>query len=205
MTKNVMSPSETPITAGQIGKIQELLGAGLRKSRFQQDPIQEIIEYQGDKLVADLVAVVRKYVDMVGDSIVRHVKVDRSRSPDEVLKATRRRGYYVDRDVVATMPGSGLGIEEADVHFFWVWHVIDDNDLEEEYRRRGLKPADPYLLAAVNEADLSFAYKHRNATHWKDADGKWCFIKFTEDQELVGGRTPYYSYVECWFAGIPRK
>ena len=62
MTK-VMTPSVDTITAGQIGKIQELLGAGLRKSGLLSEPTQNVIEQQGDSLVADLVAVVRKRVE----------------------------------------------------------------------------------------------------------------------------------------------
>jgi hypothetical protein len=62
MTK-VVTPSEGTITAGQIGKIQELLGAGLRKSGLLSEPIQNVIEQQGDSLVADLVAVVRRRVE----------------------------------------------------------------------------------------------------------------------------------------------
>ena len=34
---------------------------------------------------------------------------------------------------------------------------ISDADLDAEYEKRGLKPADPYSLVAVNEADPAFA------------------------------------------------
>ena len=52
---NTITPSETEITQGQIGKICDLLTAGLRKSRLLSDPVQEVIENQGDSLVEELV------------------------------------------------------------------------------------------------------------------------------------------------------
>ena len=51
-------------------------------------------------------------------------------------------------------------------------------DLEKEYALRGLIPADPYSLAAVNEADPAFADKYPNGTQWKDASGNYCCAFF---------------------------
>ena len=55
---------------------------------------------------------------------------------------------------------------------------ISDDDLEKEFELRGLKPADPISVAAVNEADPAFADEKPHGTHWKDAKGKWCYAAF---------------------------
>lgn len=197
-----VTPSETAITVGQIGKIQELLGAALRKSELQSEPTQLVLETQGDSLVAELISVVRKRVDAAGNRIVRRIKVDRTRTPEQMLKATGRK-QYVDHDVVAAMP-KGEG-SEAEVFFFNLGRFISDADLEKEYALRGLKPADPYTLGAVNEADPSFTDTHYNATHWKNADGKWCYTAFNRWHGVRYVFVHEYGYGWrdfWWFAGV---
>ncbi len=84
--------------------------------------------------------------------------------------------------------------------------VITDEALEKEYVFVGLVPADPYSLASVNEADAEFADEHPNATHWKDAAGKWCFVTFYQWHD--GERFVYvyrddYDLNDDWlFAGF---
>ena len=177
--KNIMTPSE--ITSGEIGKIQELLGAALRKSGLQNEPTQQVLKskVQSGQMIAELVGVVRKYVEAVSAFIIRLVTVNRERTPQEALDATGRK-QYTDRKVVDVMPhGEGT---EKEVIFFkprleaFTDGYITDEALEKEFEFVGLTPADPYSLLAVNEADPSFADEHPNATHWKDADGKWCFV-----------------------------
>ncbi len=139
-----MTPSG--ITAGQIGKIQELLGAGLRKSWLLSEPVKQVIETQGEVLVFELVAVVRKRVEAVSSLIIRRVKVDLTRTPEQMLKATGCH-QYTDADVVEAMPKGEGG--EGDVFFFkprpeaydqngW----ISDDNLEKEFELHGLKPCD---------------------------------------------------------------
>lgn len=202
----VMTPSDTTITAGQIGKFQELLGARLRKSGLQSEPVQQVLASQGDAIADEMVAAIRKRVEAMSSIIVRYVKVDRSRTPQAVLKATGRRLYTTD-SVVATMP-RGTG-DEAEVHFFKLdlserggW--ISDADLDKEYELRGLNPADPYSQAAVNEANPAFADDHPNGTHWRDADSKWCFATFSQWDGGRGvgvGRARAWR-VNWWFAGV---
>ena len=175
MTK-VVTPST--ITAGQIGKIQELLGARLRKSELPSELIQQLLASQGAVLVNDMFAILRKRVEAISNMIVRRVRPNRSRAGAEALKATGRKLYVTD-SVVKSMPrGDGA---KVDVMFFKLdlkggW--INDANLDKEYELRGLKPSDPYSLAAVNEDDPAFADEHPNCTHWKDANGKWCYIAF---------------------------
>ncbi len=164
-----------PVTEGQIGKLNQNITARLnkKKSELPSDVFQQVL---GDEtLIDDIYAAIRKRVDAISACIIRTVKVDRKRTPKEVLKATGRNQYVTD-NVVAKMP-KGEG-DEVDVVFFKLGRYISDNDLEKEYELRGLIPADPYSVAAVNEADPAFADERPNGTHWKDKDGNWCFAAF---------------------------
>lgn len=171
-----MSPSKE-LTTEQIGKFQELLAAGLRKAGIQSEPAQQAIEKQGKAIAAEFLAVVRRFVDAMRDFITRLVTVNRSRGPRAALEATGRT-IYADDDVVEAMP-RGEGAEgETKLVFFKVGKSIKDDPLEDEFELRGLRPATPYELAAANEDDPAFADNNPNATHWKDASGKWCYAAF---------------------------
>lgn len=198
----VVSPSIESITKGQIGKFYDVLADALGKSGLPKDPTQQVLEEQGKALASEFVAAVRKRVEAMSSIITRRVSVDRSRDPQAVLDATGRK-QYTDGKVVKAMPcGEG---DEVDVHFFKLGRWISDADLDKEYDLRGLKPADPYSLAAVNEADPAFADDHPNGTHWKDAAGKWCFASFYRwgDERDVGvcrDDGGWFGY--WWFAGL---
>lgn len=201
-----MTPSEIAvITAGQIAKINENLAAALRKSGFPKDSVQQILETQGDTIVGEMVVVLRKRVEAISGIIVRRVAVNRVRTPQEAIGATGRNQYVTD-SVVGTMPrGDG---EEAEVHFFNLGRYVNDLELDKEYELRGLKPADPYSLAAVNEDDSAFADEHPNGTHWKDANGKWCYAAFSrwrDERRVLVAHVRRYDrdwYDDWWFAGL---
>lgn len=135
------------------------------------------------------------------NQIIRHAIVNRTRTPQGALDATGRK-QYTDTDVVAEMPqGDG---DETDVVFFKLGRYISDDDLEKEYEMRGLMPADPYALSAVNEADPAFADEHPNCTHWKDKDGKWCYAAFdrwVDDRNVHVDRLGHGWDDRWWFAG----
>lgn len=201
----VMTPSA--ITAGQIGKLQELLGARLRKSGLQSEPVQRVLANQGDAIADEMVAAVRRRVEAISSMIVRRVRVDRARTPQEALDATRRV-QYTNPKVVEAMP-RGVG-EEVDVCFFkpdpyahtngW----ISEEKLAQQFEMRGLNP-DPIAQCAVNEADPAFATERPNATQWKDADGNWCYCAFGlwGDERGVGvDRDDGVWRDGWWFAGV---
>src|SRR3989338_8510536 len=197
----VVTPSKT-ITKGQAGKFVDVFIDALVKSWLPSEPTQQVLEEQGAALAAELVAVVRKYVEIVNSIIVRRVPVNILRTAEQALDATGRK-QYTDSDVVAAMPKGAGG--EVEVHFFKLDRYISDNDLEDEYASRGLKPADPCSLAAVNEANPAFADEHPNGTHWKDAKGKWCFASFNrwdDERELCVDRNDGGWFDSWWFAGV---
>lgn len=111
----------------------------------------------------------------INSMIVRRVKVNRSRSPAEMLNATNRK-QYLDRNVVKDIPKGKE--DEPEIFFFKLGYEINDDNLEKEYSLRGLKPADVYSLGAVNEADRAFSDDYPNGTHWKGIDGNWCYAAF---------------------------
>lgn len=176
-----MNPSE--MTHAQMGKISDLLTAGLRKAGLQSEPTQVVIETQGASLTDELVEVIRKHVEGQSNLIVRRVKVNRNRTPKQVLDATCQI-KYVNDSVVDAMPHGEC--DEVEVVFFKPNKSaydkngnISDDDLEKQFKLHGLKPADPYSVATVNEADPAFADDKPHGTHWKDSSGKWCVAIFS--------------------------
>ena len=198
-----VTPSIEPVTEGQIGKFNQNVTARLlkHKAEIPSNLFQQIL---GDTTLIDEVhAAIRKRIDAMSNMITRVVSVNRKRYAQQALDATGRK-QYVNSDVVIAMP-SGEG-EEAEVIFFKLGKYVSDANLDKEYDLRGLKPADPYSLAAVNEADPAFADEHPNCTHWKDAKGKWCFAAFdhwdggrrsVDVSRDGGGWNDYW-----WFAGV---
>ncbi|MCC6290834.1 hypothetical protein IT398_02110 [Candidatus Nomurabacteria bacterium] len=138
---------------------------------------------------------------------VRKVKVNRNRSPQEAIEATGRT-QYTDRQVVNAMP-KGEG-DEAEIVFFKPDlsernSFISDDDLEKEFELRGLKPADPVSVAAVNEADPAFADQVPHGTHWKDDKGNWCHVTFHlwfDEREVCVGRGYGGWHDDAYFAGV---
>lgn len=141
-------------------------------------------------------------VETISNLFSRRVTVDLSRTPQQALEATRHT-QYVDKGVVAAMP---RGRDEEELFFFNLGHDTSDDDLEKQFDLRGLKPASPYSVAKVNEDDPAFADTHPNGTHWKDAQGRWCFATFFREvgERGVGvHRRGDYDWDDSWwFAGV---
>jgi hypothetical protein len=149
----------------------------------------------------------RERAEVLSNLIVRRVRVNRTRTPQETLDATGRK-QYTSREVVDGMP-KGEG-EEVEVVFFKPDlsernGYISDDDLEKEFELRGLKVADPYSVAAVNEVDPAFADEKPNGTHWKNSDGKWCFAAFHHwhGERRVNVRRSGSGWSDhWWFSGL---
>jgi len=202
-----MTPSTEIITLGQIAKIQENLGAGLRKSGILKDAMQMALQYNGPAIIRAMVEAVRKCAERFRYMIVRHVTVDRNQNPFDALKETGCN-LYVFNYLVETMPkGNGT---EVDVFFFKLGYPVDNVGLENEYELRGFKPADPYSLVKANKDDHTLADKHPNCTYWRNSKGEMCLISF--DQWRSGNRDVGIRYSDNkslwseyqWFAGIPK-
>ncbi len=201
-----MTPSKTT-TAGQIDKAVANYRALLEKHSgdFNTDAVQMVLGQS--ELAGEQFAVFRRRVEAVSNLIVRKVPVNRNRSQQEALDATNRV-QYTDGKVVDAMP-KGEG-DEAEVVFFKPDlsqrnDFISDDDLEKEFELHGLKPADPISVAAVNEADPAFADEKPHGTHWKDAEGNWCFATFDrwrDGREVRVDRDGSGWMDRWWFAGV---
>jgi hypothetical protein len=197
-----MTASVQSITDGQIDNVVAKLRDALRKHRgeFGSEAAQQVLGVEN--LGMELLAPFRKRVEAIADMIVRRVKVDRSRSPQEML-AANGRAQYVDKDVVKTMP-KGEG-DEVEVFFFKVGRYVNVADLAKEYELRGLKP-DHYAQDAVNAADPAFADDHPNGTQWQDAKGNYCYLTFgrwRDGRRSVGCDRGGRDWRDVWwFAGV---
>jgi hypothetical protein len=197
----------TEMTDGQIENAVNKLRDAMRKHRREitSDVAQRVLGVENLGMM--MFTPFRQRAEAVGNLIVRTTKVNRSRSQQEAIEATGRV-QYTDRKVVDAMP-KGEG-DEVEVVFFKPDlsqrnGLISDDDLDKEYELRGLKPADPISVAAVNEADPAFADEEPHGTHWKDAKGNWCYATFNR---FSGKRKVYvfrniYGWSDCWwFAGV---
>ncbi|MST03997.1 MAG: hypothetical protein EXS49_00285 [Candidatus Pacebacteria bacterium] len=179
----------------------------MRKHRHEigSDVAQQVLGVENLGMM--MFAPFRERVEVVSSFVVRTVRVNRTRTPQEALDATLRK-QDTDRTVVDAM-SRGEG-DEVEVVFFKPdlskrIGFISDDDLEKEFELRGLKPADPYSLAAVNELDPAFADQKLNGTHWKNADGEWCVALFHRWRDGRGVRVDR-NYGKWsggwWFAGL---
>lgn len=176
--KKIMNATE--MTDGQIENAVNKLRDAMRKHRSEiaSDVAQQVLGVENLGMM--MFTPFRERAEAVSNLIVRKVKVDCNRTPQEALDATARV-QYTNRKVVDAMPKREG--DEVEVVFFKPDlsnrnGFISDDDLEKEFELRGLKPADPVSVAAVNEADPAFADEKPHGTHWKDAKGNWCFAAF---------------------------
>jgi hypothetical protein len=203
-TMGTMTPLE-PVTEGQIRKLNQNISARLLKNKEElpSDIFQQVLG--DDTLIDEIYASIRKRVDLRSNFIILTVKVNRNRSPKEALIATGRNLHVTD-SVFENMPKAES--DEVEVIFFKIGRQISDNDLDKEYELRGLKPADPYSLAAVNKANPVFADEYQNGTHWKDVGDKWCFAAFArwgDEYRVVVRHSDGGWGGSWWFAGVRKK
>lgn len=135
------------------------------------------------------------------EEVLRRVTVNRNLTPWEAIAATGC-DPYIDLSITERLPRGTS--EEVELVFFQLErHYTTDDELEKEFVRRGLKPADPFALAAANAADFRLA-NMPHGTHWKDAHGRWCDITFDSCsgnrrvRVHTGGDWERY----WWFAGV---
>lgn len=137
------------------------------------------------------------------------VRVNRRLTPQEAMKATRRK-RFLESKVMAVMPqgeGSKVEIMLFKLDLAHRGGCITLEDLEKEFHQRGLKPVDPCALAALNRANPTFADGIPNLTLWMGSDGSWCTIVFNsrDGQRRVRVRalTQERKLSDFWwFAGV---
>lgn len=192
----------------QIGmndsQIEEVVNVLRKHSKeFVQRAVQQALTAREFK--QELIAPFRRYCG-VSNTIVRRVNINRSRSQDEVFAATMKgRTHLVNFGVVAEIPGYEDEGGEREVTFFK--GIPKGSHYADEYARRGLAPAHPRLVLAVNEDDKAFADSHPNTVEWKTGTGHG-YIAFGFSLKLgrfvcIGDFGPDVK-LEYWYAGVPK-
>jgi len=207
MTKS-HDPSTKPVAHGQIGKFFAQLRLQLQKLSLKSKLFEEARKRYGKEMAAECAAVVQKYVDMVSNTIVHYVSVDRARSTLDALKACGRV-LYVNEEVAATAP-RGTG-KKAKMTYFtprpecYVNGVLSCQKLDEEYKFHRLV-VDLQAQADDNAEKPEFTDTKRNACQWKDKDGNWCYAAFRRwrGEPLVNVYRLAYGWYDLWsFGGVP--
>jgi hypothetical protein len=143
------------------------------------------------------------------ESLTKTVAVDLTRSPRQMIEDTGRT-QYVDQKVLEHAPyfPQAKAVEKIELTLFKVGRWISDDDIEKEYEARGLKPCDIFQLAALNKAEPDFAHEHPNATHWKGAEGEWCYAAFHDWDDVRNVRVNRDDgewYGDWFFAGVRKS
>ena len=118
------------------------------------------------------------------------------------MKTTRTK--YIDEEALKTAPTFK---SKKPLQFFKLDRYISDDELEKEYIARNLIPATPEMINAYDKAypkkmdDMRYV-----STHWKDADGEWCYAAFCRWDDGVRsvrvGRHDFGWSDFWWFAGL---
>lgn len=207
MTGSSLPPSakrEAGMSDKQIEKIKEVLSAALRKCRkaFCLSDVQVVLGRKDltKRLVETIVATIKQLAEEMSGVVVRSVKPEYCRQPQEALQATGCK-QYVNDEVVAAMPAGGM--RKCNLEFVNFGKFISDDELEDECQRRNYaRLASPYELAAANEAEPTFAAERPNVTHWKDDKGRWCYISFCRNEVHV--RRDSYEWGDFWWFAFVR-
>ena len=195
----IMTASEANVmTDGQIENAVDKLRAAMRKhrTRIASEVAQHVLGVEN--LGMEMFEVFCTRAEAISGIIIRRVKVDRTRTPQEVIDATGRT-QYVDKNVLATMP-KGEG-DEVDVYFVPTKRLVPVKEVPAFLAQNGLVP-DPRAQAAVNEADSAFADKYPNGTQW----GNNCCLMFPrwDGERNVFCRHDDNDWNGHWFlSGVP--
>ncbi len=191
-------------TEDQIGHILEMWKKRLKMRKLTRDEGQVIITNGGlylpvmDQATDVLVDRVRMNMS---NTIVRMIKVNRGRSPQEALDATNRT-QYTDKKVVATIPrGEG---DEVEMTFFRLGVYATNEEVAAEYEARSSKP-DPYAQMAINQADSAFADEYPNGTQWPNGQGGYNYLSFfrwSGGRDVGCGHDVDDWFGDWWFGGV---
>jgi hypothetical protein len=193
----IMTPSESKMTPGQIDKAVGNYRALLEKhhGEFGVEAVQTVLEQS--ELANEQFAVFRRRVEMESKIIVRHFKVDRTKSPAELLAACKRVPWYIDEAVLATMPMNGPA--EGGLFFFPLEKETLAADIPKVLAERGLIP-DYAAQMQVNADDPIFADEHPNGMQW-DKNSYACFYRNDDKRKVNVNRNDNNWNGNIWFAG----
>lgn len=200
-----MTPMSTNIAPIEGMSIEQ---AGRAADRFQtvcrkeglilpKDTVQAVLEEEGDLLSAEMFAALRTRVERRAKIIPRHFKVDRTKTPAELLAACKRVPWYIDEAVLATMPTDGP--EEGNLIFVPLEVNTPFSDIPKVLEKYGLVP-DYAAQMQVNADDPAFADKHPNGMQW-DKNSYAYFRQVGDEREVIVRRSGSGWGGNVWFAG----
>lgn len=192
----IMTPSEST-TPGQIDKAVANYRALLEKHHgdFGVEAVQTVLGQS--ELANEQLAVFRRRVEMVSKIITRHFKVDRTKTPAQLLASCGRVPWYIDEAVLASMPMDGP--EEGDLFFFPLEKDTPVANIPKVLAERGLVP-DYAAQMQVNADDPDFADEHPNGMQW-DKNSYACFGRDGGERGVSVRRFGYDWSGDVWFAG----
>src|SRR3989344_698360 len=160
------------------------------EKKLPSDIVQDVLKKEGNKLAEERFNALRARVERNAKVIVRHFKVDRTKTPEQLLAALGRKESHVDREVLATMPTDGP--EEGDLFFFPLKCNTPVTKIERVFEERGLIP-DYAAQMQVNADDPAFADERPNGMQWGNYNYNCVsFGRWDDDRKVGVGR--YCSY-----------
>lgn len=215
---SITLPSTEGITDQQISTLQGILAEALRGSVLHKDSIQRVIDEHAPAVASNLLSIIKKQVEAIEKVLVFRVTVDRTRLPQTLwrslnevgISATYLGGHTSLIRILEEMPRDGEN--EVDVFLVHFDRFVYPKDLQTELDLYGLKPADPYSLAALMRTNPGLiAEKCLIATQWKNKDGDWCHMEFQsyDNKSSVYADTwdkpESYGYGERYWIACIRK
>ena len=160
MTQIMTAPE---MTDGQIENAVNKLRDAMRKHRSEisSDTAQQVLGVEN--LGMELFTPIRAHAEHISKMIVRPFKVDRTKTPAELLAACKRVPWYIDEAVLATIPMDGP--EEGDLFFFPLEKNTPVDQIVQVFEDHGFVP-DYAAQMQVNADDPAFADKHPNGMQW---------------------------------------
>lgn len=120
------------------------------------------------------------------------------------LKDTGRT-LYVDEGIAKSAPQS----EETDLQFFKLDRYMSDDALEQEYEKHGLRPATILELCMYDKVHQDMLDEKKYiCSHWKDADGKWCFValdRWRDERNVYVNRRGHVWNDGWWGCGVHKS
>lgn len=155
------------------------------------------------KLIYSELQKINHKIDIVLMAKMKDQPEEKELSFQELLDSTQRI-QYTNKEVVNSVNPCPIQV----IELFKVGNSVSNDDLEKEYKNRGLVPAHPYALTlySKNYKDIVDEKKYVG-THWKGEHGNWYYAAFRQwnDGERHVDVNRYdddWDDARWWFAGV---
>lgn len=115
----------------------------------------------------------------------------------QALENTKRTLYVNDKVLDSAPKNKG----DNKVEFFKLNHSVTTQELQDEYDKRGLIPADIWEMSVLEDSYDKYA------TQWKNKEGIWCcaFVGRWSVERRVDVRRDVDWDDSCWFGGVRKS